>query len=338
VEQQPIARATRRTVLAGIAATMAPGQLVAQAQQRDAIRHLGVLMAGSANDPQQQSTAAAFVQGLAALGWREGSNLQIDWRWAGGDPTLDQRYAAELVALGPEVLWAIASPAVAALRRETSTIPIVFTTVTDPVGQGFVESLAHPDGNVTGFSNYDPPMGSKWLGMLTQITPPVARVAVVFDPSTAPYASLMMRTIEDAAPALAVAVRAASVHGDAEIETTMAGRAREERGGLLILPDTFSFLHHDAIVTLAAQHHLPAVYPYREFAVIGGLMSYGIDLLDPSRRSAAYVDHILKGAKPGDLPVQNPTKFELVVNLKTAKALGVSFPTTLLATADEVIE
>ena len=230
------------------------------------------------------------------------------------------------------------SPAVEALRRQTSTIPIVFALVTDPVGQGFVASLARPGGNITGFSAYDPPMAGKWLGMLTQITPPVARVAVLFNPATAPYAGLMLRAIEDAAPSFAVTVRAAPVHDDAEIEAMMAGLAREERGGLLVLPGAFTNVHRDAIVALAARHRLPAVYPFRFFATIGGLMSYGIDHDDLFRRAAAYVDRILKGAKPGDLPVQRPTKFELVINLKTAKALGITVAPSLLATADEVIE
>jgi len=331
--------ATRRTFLAGIAAAVAPRTLAAQAQPRDGMRRLGVLMGQPASDPEVQARAAALVQGLGALNWREGGNLRIDWRWASGDPALFERYAAELVALGPEVLLAgSSSPAVKALRQQTSTIPIVFVSVIDPVGQGFVESLARPGGTITGFSLYDPPMAGKWLGMLTQIAPPVARVAVLFNPATTPYAGLMMRAIAEAAPSLAVAVRAAPVRDDAEIEARMAGLAHEERGGLLVLPGNFTFVHREAIVAIAARHRLPAIYPFRFFTAAGGLMSYGIEQEDLFRRAADYVDRLLKGAKPADLPVQNPTKFEMVINLKTAKALGVTFPPSLLAAADEVIE
>jgi putative tryptophan/tyrosine transport system substrate-binding protein len=282
--------------------------------------------------------AAALVQGLGALNWREGGNLRIDWRWAGGNPALYERYATELIALDLEVLVAWGSPSVAALRRQMSTIPIVLVNVTDPVGQGFVERLAHPGGNITGFTDYDPPMAGKWLGMLTQITPPVARVAVLFNPTTAPFAGLMLRVIEESARSLAVSARAAPCHDDAEVEALIAGLAREERGGLLVLPENFSIVHRDVIITLATRYHLPAVYPYRFFTAIGGLMSYGIDPDDLFRRAGSYVDRILMGAKPADLPVQNPNKFELVINLKTAKALGFTVAPLLLATADEVIE
>jgi putative ABC transport system substrate-binding protein len=301
------------------------------------MRRLGVLMGGP-NDPLGQIHAAALVQGLSALNWHEGGNLRIDWRWAGGNPALYERYATELIALNPEVIAAWGSPSVAALRRQTSTIPIVLVNITDPVGQGFVESLAHPGGNITGFTDYDPPMAGKWLGMLTQITPPVARVAVLFNPSTAPFAGLMLRVIEESARSLAVEVRAAPCHEDAEVEALIAGLAREERGGLLVLPENFNIVHRDGIITLAARFRLPAVYPYRFFTAIGGLMSYGIDPDDLFLRAASYVDRILKGAKPADLPVQNPNKFELVINLKTAKALGLTVAPLLLDTADEVIE
>ena len=309
----------------------------AQAQPQGGMRLLGVLMEYRASDPVGQARAAAFLQGLGALNWHEGGNLRIDWRWTGGDHALYARYAAELVALDPEALVAAGTLCVEALRRQTSTIPIAFVNVTDPVGQGFVASLARPGGNITGFSLYDPPMASKWLQMLTQLAPPVARVAVLFNPEI-PYAGLYLRAIEDAAPSLAATVRAAPCREDAEIEAMMAGLAHEERGGLLALPSIFTDTHRDAIVALAARHRLPAVYPYRLFAAIGGLMSYGVDQADLFRRTAAYVDRILKGAKPSDLPVQAPTKFELVINLKTAKALGVTIPPSLLAGADEVIE
>jgi putative ABC transport system substrate-binding protein len=334
--RRPIRRTARRTIFAGIAAALALRLLVAEAQPRDGMRRLGVLMGGP-NDPLGQMHVAALVQGLGALNWHEGGNLRIDWRWAGGNPALYERYATELIALNPEVLVAWGSPSVAALRRQMSTIPIVLVNVTDPVGQGFVESLAHPGGNITGFTDYDPPMAGKWLGMLTQITPPVARVAVLFNPATAPFAGLMLRVIEEAAPSLAVAVQAAPCRDDAELAAMMAGLAREERGGLLVLPENFNIVHRDAIITLAARYRLPAVYPYRFFTVIGGLMSYGTDPIDLFRRAASYVDRILKGAKPADFPVQNPDKFELVINLKTAQALGITVAPSLLATADEVM-
>jgi len=335
VKQQHFLRATRRMVLAGLAATLAPG---ARAQQRDGMRRLGVLTGTIATDPVAQMRAAAVVQGLGEANWKEGGNLRIDWRWTGGDPTLFERYAAELVSLGPDVLLTFGSALVEALRRQTSTIPIVFASVTDPVGQGFVASLAAPGGNITGFSDYDPPIVGKWLEMLTQITPPVAHVAVLYNPATAPFAVSIVRAVETAAPSLTVNVRDAPCRDDAEIEALMAGLTREERDGLIVLPDSFNTRHRDAIVALAARHRLPAVYPYRFYATSGGLMFYGIDINDLYRRAASYVDRILKGAKPAALPVQAPTKFELVINLKTAKALGITVAPSLLATADEVIE
>jgi putative tryptophan/tyrosine transport system substrate-binding protein len=333
-----LSRHTRRrefiSLLGGAAAAW---PLAVRAQQRDRMRRLGVLM-GSPNDAVGQANATALVQGLGALGWQEGRNLHIALRWFGGiDLVLFERYVAEVFAFGPEVL-VTGTAQMAAVRRRTNTIPIVFTNVTDPIGQGFVERLAHPGGNITGFSNYDPPMAGKWLTMLTQITPPVSRVAVLYNPATAPFAGLLLRAIEEAAPSLKVTVRAAPVNDDAEIEALMVGLAREERGGLLVLPNLFTTVHRDAIVTLATRHRLAAVYAFRYFTAIGGLMSYGIDQPDLYRRAAGYVDRILKGAKPGDLPVQRPTKFELSINLKTAAALGITIAPSLLATADEVIE
>jgi len=312
--------------------------LAAQAQPRDGMRRIGVLMTTLANDPLGQERAAALVQGLGALGWKEGGNVRIDWRWAGGDPALFERYAAELVALGPEVLMANASSSVVALRRETSTIPIVFMNVGSPVEQGFVESVARPGGNITGFRNSDPPMAGKWLGMLTQITPPVTRVAVLYNPAAGSPAGQMLPYIEEAGRSLAVSVRAAPVRDESETEAMMAGLTREQHGGVLVLPDPFTGGHHDAMIALAARYSLPAIYPFRFLTAAGGLMSYGVDIEDVYRRLAAYVDRILKGAKPSDLPVQMPTKFQLVINLKTAKALGVTVPPSLLAGADEIIE
>jgi putative ABC transport system substrate-binding protein len=328
----------RRTVLAGIAGTLVSRRLAAQTPPRDGMRRLGVLMANRASDSVAEAYIAALTKGLHALDWREGGNLRIDWRWTGGEPALFDRYAAELLALGPDVLLAQASPSVVALKRQTSTIPIVFTMVSDPEGQGFVESLAHPGGNVTGFSDFNPLISGKWLEILTQMTPPVARVAVLYNPATAPYAGVMMRAIEDAAPSFAVAVHAAPCRDDAEIEAMIAGLAQEGRGGLLVLTDIFNIVHRDVILRSAALHRMPTIYFTRSFTSVGGLMSYGIDYADLFLRSAAYIDRALKGTSPRDLPVQQPTKFELVINLKTAKARDITIATTLLATADEVIE
>ena len=327
----------RRAVLAGIAGALASRPLAAQTP-RDGMRRLGVLMANPASDSVAGAYTGALTKGLHALGWHEGRNLRIDWRWTGGEPALFDRYAAELVALGPDALLAQSSPSVAALKRHTSTIPIVFTMVSDPVGQGLVANLARPGGNVTGFSDFNPLMAGKWLEILTQMTPPVARVAVLYNPATAPYAGVMMRAIEDAAPSFKVAVRAAPCRNDAEIVAMVADLARQGRGGLLVLTDIFNIVHRDVIVRSAALHRLPTIYFTRLFTSAGGLMSYGIDYADLFLRSAAYLDRVFKGTNPRDLPVQEPTKFELVINLKTAKARDITIAPTLLATADEVIE
>ena len=329
---------TRRKVLSGIAVALATVPIAALAQERSAVRHLGVLMGALTKEPQGQANAAALLQGLGALGWKQGDNLLIDWRWAGADRALYERYAGELAALGPDVMLASNALAIEALQRHTSTIPIVFATVTDPVGQGFVASLARPGGNITGFTVYDPQMASKWLQLLRQITPPVEHVAVLYNAGANRISNLSLRAIEEAAPAVDMTVRAAPCDDDAQIDATMTATAHEQRGGVLVLGDAFTTLHRDIIVALAAQERLPAVYPYRTFVAAGGLMSYGVDQSDSYRRAAAYIDRILKGTKPSDLPVQNPTKFELVINLKTAKALGISFPTLVLVSADEVIE
>jgi putative ABC transport system substrate-binding protein len=328
---------TRRTIVAGMAGTFAARPLAAQTP-RDGLRRLGVLMANRANDPVAEAYTAALAKGLRALDWRQGGNLRIDWRWTGGDPALFDRYAAELVALGPDAMLAQSSPSVIALKRQTSTIPIVFTMVSDPLGQGFVESYAHPGSKVTGFSDFNPLISGKWLEILTQMTPPVARVAVLYNPATAPYAGVMMRAIEEAAPSFAVAVQAAPCRDDAQIEAMMAELAQQGRGGLLVLTDIFNIVHRDVIIRAAALHRLPTIYFTRSFTSAGGLMSYGIDYAELFLRAADYIDRVLKGASPRDLPVQQPTKFELVINLKTAKARDITISPTLLATADEVIE
>jgi ABC-type uncharacterized transport system substrate-binding protein len=326
----------RRKFLATFLGGAAAWPLAARAQQPDRMRRIGVLIGVSGADGQARATA--LVQGLSALNWHEGGNLRIDWRWAGGNTALYERYAAELVSLHPDVLLAQGSLPITLLRRHTTTIPIVFTIVADPLGQGFVESLARPGGNVTGFSSFDPQMTGKWLEMLTQVSPPVTHAAVLFDPKTALYAGLMLREIEQAAHSLAVAVRAAPCSDYPGVAALMADLARKEGGGLLVLPGTFTDTHRPDIIVLAARYRLAAVYPTREFVQSGGMMSYGIDNIDVVRRAADYVDRILRGANPAHLPVQRPTKFELMINLRTAKALGFAVPMTLQASADEVIE
>ena len=328
----------RRELIAALGGA-AVWPFAARAQQHDATRRIGVLMGFIEHDKEGEADVAAFVGGLSALNWKEGVNLRIDWRWGGSDPALMDRYAAELVALSPDLLLAGSSSlATDVLRRRTATIPIVFANVTDPVGQGFVASLGHPGGNVTGFSNYDPVMVSKWLGMLTQLTPPVANVAALYNPATTPYAPLLLHAIEEVAPSLAMTVHAATVRDDAEIEIVMAGLAREERSGLLVLPDIFNNAHRDTIIALAARYRLPAVYPFYFWMAAGGLMSYGIEISDTFRRATSYVDRILRGAVPADLPVQTPVSFKTAINLRTAKSLGVTIAPALLNNADDVIE
>jgi putative tryptophan/tyrosine transport system substrate-binding protein len=310
----------------------------ARAQQAERIRRIGFLATGLVSDLLSKDFANAFLHGLDALGWKDGVNLHIDWRWGGVDVPLMAHQAAELVALAPDVLLAGGNLAVEPLREQTRTIPVVFALVSDPVGMGYVQSLPHPGGNITGFSAYDPPIYTKQVQMLTEITPPAATVAVLYNPESAPYAGRMVRAMDDAAKALGVVLREAPCHDDGEIQAMMSALARDGRGGVLALGDAFNQVHRLAIIALALEYRIPTVAAERQITEIGGLMSYTIDLPDLFRRSATYVDRILKGAKPSDLPVQLPTKFEIAINLKTAKALGVTITPSLLATADEVIE
>jgi ABC-type uncharacterized transport system substrate-binding protein len=319
----------REFIIWGGAAAACP--LSARAQK--STRLVGVLMAAFEKDSAAQSRLDAFRAALVKLGWTEGSNLRIDVRW-GTDAALFARYAAELVELGPDVLVGEATPAAAALRRQTHSIPIVFCGITDPVGQGLVANMAHPGGNITGFSLYDAPMASKWLEMLTQISPPATRVEVLFDPATTPWASMVLETIERAASSIGVVVKPAPVSSEVEVDATMARLAREQHSGLLVLADVFTVTHRDVIVRLAAKHRLPAVYAFRAFVAVGGLMSYGVDPADAFPRAADCVDRIFRGAKPSDLPVQHPTKFDLVINMEAAKALNITVAPSLLATAD----
>jgi putative tryptophan/tyrosine transport system substrate-binding protein len=326
----------REFIVAAVASAARP--LAAWAQQPDKQRSIGVLMPQDPKDMLGQVRAAAFVHALSDLGWGEGENLNIEWRWAGGEPALFERYSAELVALNPDVLVPGGTAAVEAMRRHTNTLPIVFAVVTDPVGQGFVSNLARPGGNITSFTDFDLPMASKWLAILSRVVPAVSRVAVLYNPATAPFAGLMVKAIQEAAPSFSMAVYPAPCHGDAEIEGLINKIAREEGGGVLVLPDAFTVAHRTAIIASVANTRIPAIYWNRLFAMDGGLMSYGTDIPDVYQRAAAYVDRILRGARVVDLPVQMPTKFELVISLKTAKALDLNIASSLLATADEVIE
>ena len=312
--------------------------LAARAQQGERARWIGVLI-GVAEDAETKAWVATFHKRLDELGWRVGGNLQIEERWTAGDPDRNRRYAGELLATKPDVIFAFSSVAVAALLQDSHTVPIVFTAISDPVGSGFVESLARPGRNATGFTNFVPTMAAKWLEVLKEIAPQVRRAVLLFNPQTAPYvAEYYQRPFEAAAPSFRVQATAAVVHQTGEIEAAIADMAREPGGGLVVPPDNFSYVHRELIFALAARHRLPAVYPFRFMAREGGLVSYGVDLGETFPRAAEYIDRILKGTKPADLPVQAPTKFELVINLKTAKALGLEVPPTLLARADEVIE
>jgi putative tryptophan/tyrosine transport system substrate-binding protein len=312
--------------------------LAAGAQQRSGqTRRLGFLSLGLQNEPFTNANSTAFLQGLTALGWKEGFNLQIDWRWHGADAALAESEAAELIALKPDVLFAGGNPAVEKVKAQTSTIPIVFALVSDPVGMGYVDSLAHPGGNITGFMTYDPPIYTKQLQMLVEINPPARTVAVLYNPETAPYASRMVQAIEQAAKSIGITVRNAPCHDDAGIEAVMASLAQNS-GGLLTIAEIFNQLHGQVIGGLALKYKIPTIVFTPQMIANGGLISYTIDFPDQFGRSASYVDRILKGEKPIDLPVQAPTKYKLTINLRTAKALGLSIPSALLATADEVIE
>jgi putative tryptophan/tyrosine transport system substrate-binding protein len=328
----------RRDLITLLGAAAAVWPLAARAQQAGPTRRVGVLMNVGADDPEGQSRIAAFTQGLRDLGWTETRNIRFDYRWASDDQGLARTYAAELVRSGPDVILASATPMLAALRQATQAIPLVFVQVSDPVGQGFVESLARPGGNITGFANFEFSMVSKWLELLKQLVPGVRRVALMFNPETAPYGQLYLEPLNAAARSIGVESIVTRVRSDADVERTIADLAQGAKAGLIVLTDTFLTVRRAQIISLAARYRIAAIYPYRYYAQSGGLLSYGSDTADLFRRSAAYVDRILKGARPAELPVQQPTKFELVINLETAKALGLTVPPTLLALADEVIE
>jgi putative tryptophan/tyrosine transport system substrate-binding protein len=321
------------TLLGGGAAASWP--LAARAQQQPAKR-IGVLMGPAENDPQGQSEMTVFRQGLQTLGWT-GRNLRIAYRWADGEVSRMRTFAKELIAFQPDTILAVTTPVVAALVDETRTVPIVFVRVSDPFG--FVNSLAKPSGNITGFSNFEPSLAGKWVQLLKEIAPAIVRVTIMFNPATTPNSGLdFLRFAEAAAPSAGVQVNAARVNDAADIERVIAAVAREANGGLINLPDVFLVAHRELTIELTARYRIPTIYQYRYFATSGGLISYGTDALDQYTRAAGYIDRILKGAKLSDLPVQNPTKYELVINLKTAKALDLDVPPTLLVHADEVIE
>jgi putative ABC transport system substrate-binding protein len=327
----------RRDFITLVGGAAAGWPLAARAQQAERMRRIGVLMNAAADDPEGQARIAAFHQGLQELGWTLGRNARIDARWGAVDADSSRRYAAELVGLAPDVILASASPAIAALQQTTRTIPIVFTSVADPVGAGFVETLAHPGGNITGFSLFEYTLSGKWLELLKEIAPGVTRALVLRD-ATVGSGVGQYAIIQAVAPSLQVELRPIDERDPGEIERAIVTFAQSPNGGLIIAGSPAGLVHRNLIITLADHHQLPAVYPLPYFARSGGLIAYGPDTVSPYRRAAGYVDRILKGEKPADLPVQAPTKYELIINLKTAKALGLSVPQSLLSRADEVIE
>jgi ABC-type uncharacterized transport system substrate-binding protein len=322
------------TLLGGAAAW----PLAARAQQPAQMRRIGVLMMYAESNAQGQAFVAAFREALGKLGWREGHNVRIDYRWATSDLESIQRFAKDLVALQPDLILSSSTPTTASLLQQTRTIPIIFANIVDPVGSGFVASLPRPGGNVTGFLNFEFSMGGKWLELLKEIAPRVTRVAAVFNPAAAPYAEIYLSHFKAAAQSFGVEAVVAPVRDMSELEAVIASQVREPNGGLIPMPDGFMVAHRAEITSLAARYKLPAVYFFRAFPEAGGLLSYGNDIPDNYRRAATYVDRILKGEKPSGLPVQFPVKFELVINLKTAKELGLDVPLHLQQRADEVIE
>ena len=331
----------RRDAIAALAGAALTAPLPAQAQRSGKLRRLGVLMSFAANDPEAQMRVAALEKGLRELGWVSGRNVKIEYRWANNPDTL-RAYVAELSGLSPDLILANSTPVMVALRAALEErrlgVPVVFTQVTDPVGQGLVASLAQPGGHLTGFTSFEYSIGSKWLELLKQAAPEITRVALVFNPHTAPFADLFWHGVQAAAPVFAVMPTSAGAPTFAELELMLDGLARDGAGGLIVLADVSTLNYRDGIIGLAARYRLPAVYPERVFAAAGGLMSYGSDVADVFRRAAGYVDRIFRGEKAADLPVQAPDKYELVINLKTAKALGLAFSPHFIALADEVIE
>ena len=327
----------RRAFITLVGGAAAAWPLAARGQQPDGLRRIGVLGSLAENDPEMKPRLTAFRQGLEILGWSEGRNIRIDYRVAPGGAGQEQSRAKELISLRPDIIVTNNTPTTAALQRETHEIPIIFVNVSDPVGSGFIASLARPGGNLTGLMLFEASITGKWLAMLKEIAPNLARAAFLANPKTTPY-EYFLGAAETVAPSLAIAVVRSPVATTVDIEQSIELLARAPNGGLVVLPDTTTLLHRDLVVALAAQHRLPAVYAFRSIVAAGGLMSYTVDFVDLLRQAASYVDRILRGVKPADLPVQAPTKYETVINIKTAKTLGLDVPSSLLVRADEVIE
>jgi putative ABC transport system substrate-binding protein len=325
----------RRTFIAGLGSAAAWPVVVRAKSER--VRRIGILI-GAADDWDGQARVTALKQGLQELGWTDGRNIKIETRFGGGDADSIRAHATELVALAPDIIVCQTTPVIRAVRQATSYIPIIMASVNDPVDQGFVSSLAHPGGNITGFTFIDYQMVGKWLEILKQAVPRISRAVLIFNPDTSPFYYAYLRSFEALPRSIAVEVTADPVHDTVEIEGALAKLGRDPGSGLIVPPDTFTLVHLGLLIRLAQQYRVPAVYAYRAYVALGALMSYGPDPYDNFRRSASYVDRILKGAKPAELPVQQPIKFELAINLKTAKALGLEIPPSLLARADEVIE
>jgi putative ABC transport system substrate-binding protein len=328
----------RRYVLALLAGLTTSLPLAARAQQGERVRRIGVLLFFSDGDPEAVRRVNVLEEALQGLGWIKGRNLHIEYRWAAADSESFRLHASDLAKLKVDAIIAASTPAAQAMQRETRTIAIVFTQVSDPVGQGIVENTRRPGGITTGFSNYDPEIGGKWVQLLKQAVPNLTKAALIFNPKTAPYTALYLRAMEAVAPSVGVELIVEPVHDDAEIEAAFAKHRSAERSGLIFMTDAFISVHRKQVIELAARFALPAMYPYRYYIADGGLISYGADQLDQYRGAAIYVDRILKGEKPGDLPVQAPDRYALTVNMKTAKGLGLTVPESLLARADEVIE
>jgi putative ABC transport system substrate-binding protein len=329
---------TRRDFIALLGGAAVAWPVAARAQQPEQMRRIDVLMAYAESDPEGQALVAAFREGLQKLGWTESRNIRIDTRWAAADVELMQRFAREIVELRPDLVLTQNTPTTAAMLQQTRSIPIIFATGSDPVGSGFVASFARPGGNVTGFIDMEASLAGKWLGLLKEIAPRVARVAFLFNPATAPFAEFYLNPFKAAAPSFAVEAIVAPVHDTSSLESVIAAQAGEPSSGLIVMPETFLNVHRAEVTSLAARYRLPTVYPWRFYTKLGGLLSYGIDLPDNYRRAAINADRILKGAKPNELPVQAPVKLVLVINLKTARALGLTVPDKLLVAADEVVE
>jgi putative ABC transport system substrate-binding protein len=327
----------RREFIALLGGAAAAWPRAARAQQGDRVRRIGVLMGFDENDPEGKRRLSAFTQALADLGWTDGRNLGMDLRWGGADTNRMRALAQELVGLQPDIIVTNGTLPTVAIQRETRTIPIVFASASDPVASGMVPRLDRPGGNITGFAFFEATLGGKWLELLSEIAPGLKRAAIMFNPDTAPVSSFMP-SFETAVRSLKVVPIIAAVHGDVEIETAIIALGREPGGGLVVIPDVFTIAHRAPIISAAARNKVPAVYSLSEAARDGGLLSYGVDRVDIFRRAATYVDRILRGAKPAELPVQLPTKFEMVLNLRTAKALGLNVLDSVLVRADEVIE